>query len=379
MSDLSDFRITDEDVAKSGVIAAPDRLTGTAAQNKAVFDRLIRDAVKEKYNAMLAAIGGLFTEGKNQLVWEPYDAKKAYVPWNKVVYNGSSYLCTKACTGVLPTDAAHWRLIAARGADGTGAGDMRVDIYDPRKIEADVFAYVDKRTDHMLTSNVTYYVDASAGNDVNDGRSAKAPLKTIMAAVNRIPKMLSGYTATINVASGSYMESLELIGFTSGVIRIKGPEATLASVFMRNSPINAVITCKSVVYNAIPGAPNYLIRGQDGGFLDVLGSNLLLDGGNHASIGVVSYNGTGIAISSTDSSAITVTNCATGISSSVGGHTHIASPINIQNCSSVGVAGHNGGFTTMASVPSFINTPTQYYVKTGGRVYVGAQTFVSNY
>ena len=140
MSELSNYQLTDEDVAQNGVIAAPDRLTGTAAQNKAVFDRLIRDAVKEKYNAMLAAV-------EAHLVWEPYDAERAYVPGNKVVYNGSSYLCTAACTGVLPTNEAYWRLVAARGVDGTGAGDMRADIYDPRHVEADVFTYVDERTD----------------------------------------------------------------------------------------------------------------------------------------------------------------------------------------------------------------------------------------
>ena len=144
MSELSNYRITEEDVAQSGVIAAPDRLTGTAAQNKAVFDRLIRDAVKEKYNAMLAVV----EEKLNAIsLWEPYDAEREYVPGNKVVYNGSSYLCTAECTGVLPTDEAYWRLVAARGVDGTGAGDMRAAIYDPRHVEADVFAYVDERTD----------------------------------------------------------------------------------------------------------------------------------------------------------------------------------------------------------------------------------------
>ena len=139
MNELSSYRITDEDVAQNGVIAAPDRLTGTAAQNKAVFDRLIRDAVKEKYNAMLTAV-------EAHLVWEPYDEEKTYAPGNKVVYNGSSYLCTEECTGVPPTVAASWLLVAARGTDGTGAGDMRAEFYDPQGIETDVFAYVDGRT-----------------------------------------------------------------------------------------------------------------------------------------------------------------------------------------------------------------------------------------
>lgn len=56
MSVLSNFMITDGDVAQKGVISAPDRLRGTTAENKAVFDRLVREAVKEKYNAMLAEL-----------------------------------------------------------------------------------------------------------------------------------------------------------------------------------------------------------------------------------------------------------------------------------------------------------------------------------
>lgn len=123
MSELSDYRITDEDVAQNGVIAAPDRLTGSAAQNKAVFDRLIRDAVKEKFNGLLAAV-------EASSVWEPYDAERTYVPGNKVVYKGSSYLCTKECTGEVPTNTENFRSIAERGADGTGAGDMRASDYD---------------------------------------------------------------------------------------------------------------------------------------------------------------------------------------------------------------------------------------------------------
>ncbi|MBE6070213.1 MAG: hypothetical protein E7211_21355 [Clostridium lundense] len=56
MSDFSDFKITDNDIAQKGVVAAPDKLTGTAAQNKAIFDRLVSEVVKAKYNDMLTAL-----------------------------------------------------------------------------------------------------------------------------------------------------------------------------------------------------------------------------------------------------------------------------------------------------------------------------------
>lgn len=54
-------------------------------------------------------------------VWEDYDSTKSYAAGNKVAYGGSSYLCIKPCTGIAPPNAEYWRLIASRGADGTGS------------------------------------------------------------------------------------------------------------------------------------------------------------------------------------------------------------------------------------------------------------------
>ena len=51
-------------------------------------------------------------------VFEDYAADKAYVPGNKVAWQGSSYVCTTACTGIAPPDAAHWLLMAKKGTDG---------------------------------------------------------------------------------------------------------------------------------------------------------------------------------------------------------------------------------------------------------------------
>ena len=50
---LIDNKITDTDISTHGVVSAPDKLTGTAAQNKAVFDNLIKQAVKMHLNALI--------------------------------------------------------------------------------------------------------------------------------------------------------------------------------------------------------------------------------------------------------------------------------------------------------------------------------------
>lgn len=77
-------------------------------------------------------------------VWEEYDPARDYVPGNKVAFNGSSYLNVVPCRGVLPTDEVHWLLIARRGVDGEGAGDMLANVYDPTGKAEDVFGYADQ-------------------------------------------------------------------------------------------------------------------------------------------------------------------------------------------------------------------------------------------
>ena len=50
---LKDRKITEAGIAAHGVVSAPDRLTGTAAENKKVFDKLIRNVVAECMNGMV--------------------------------------------------------------------------------------------------------------------------------------------------------------------------------------------------------------------------------------------------------------------------------------------------------------------------------------
>ena len=167
-------KITDAEMDAAGVCAAPDVLSGTPAENKKVFDRMVRQLVAPAYNAAVDAIAeiedteagveaeeaareqaeatrkeaetargtaeGARVTAENQRaanetrrqeneaarqtaeqarnVFEDYAADKAYVPGNKVAWQGSSYVCTAACTGIAPPDAAHWLLMAKKGTDG---------------------------------------------------------------------------------------------------------------------------------------------------------------------------------------------------------------------------------------------------------------------
>lgn len=174
-------KITDAEMDAAGVCAAPDVLSGTPAENKKVFDRMVRQLVAPAYNAAVDAIAEIedteagieaeeaareqaeATRKENESqrqtneqarqtaetgretaegaraanetqrqeneaarqtaeqarnAFEDYDSSKAYVPGNKVAWQGSSYVCTAACTGIAPPDATHWLLMAKKGTDG---------------------------------------------------------------------------------------------------------------------------------------------------------------------------------------------------------------------------------------------------------------------
>jgi len=61
---ILDQKITAENVAGYGLAAAPDVLTGTAAENKALFDRLVREIVRERFNAVVDALAGTAGAGE---------------------------------------------------------------------------------------------------------------------------------------------------------------------------------------------------------------------------------------------------------------------------------------------------------------------------
>ena len=50
---LNDLKQTNAEINRYGVISAPDKMTGSAAENKAVFDRLFRQVGAEKFNQLI--------------------------------------------------------------------------------------------------------------------------------------------------------------------------------------------------------------------------------------------------------------------------------------------------------------------------------------
>ena len=272
---IRDLKITPEQIARKGVIASPDTLTGTPDENKSVFDRLATEIIVPSVNGAIEMLGrveddtvqwetdeqarklaeqervsaeqgraaaeqtrvqaeqeranadGLRTTAeekrvaaerarsiaeqervhaensrvaaeqereaaeqgrkaaeearaqteRDRMLWETYSAIKNYVPGNKVEHGGSSYVNIAPCTGIAPPNSAHWQLVAARGKDGDGAGDMTKAVYDPTGKEQDIFAYsvpqtrkINKKT---LSADVTL-----TGEDIKVAGSDETTIHT---------------------------------------------------------------------------------------------------------------------------------------------------------------------------------------------------------
>ena len=96
----------------------------------------------------------------------------------------------------------------------------------------------------QLAADKTWYVNAATGNDGNDGETSGTAFATIGKAVATvIATDLGGYHATIDVAAGTYTESLNLLPLIAGTCTITGDTVTPSNVSWGNVGSSDIITC----------------------------------------------------------------------------------------------------------------------------------------
>ena len=135
-------------------------------------------------------------------VAKPFNHLGAYSSITTYYYNdvvtdsGSSWVCKTETTGNAPpslptTENTYWRVVAEKGETGPQGPPSGREI---------------------LTSNRTYYVNATTGADSNDGLTAGTAFLTVQAAVDACYKIdANGYTVTIQLADGTYNTGPSLI------------------------------------------------------------------------------------------------------------------------------------------------------------------------
>ena len=112
-------------------------------------------------------------------VWEDYDSAKNYQPGNKVYWQGSSYVCLKACSGISPENGAYWQLVVRSGFTSDSAFGFDVvngrllcyysgDNPPPFRLGSDGHLYVDLDKSYDL-GKVTGGSGSGGGVDIDLG------------------------------------------------------------------------------------------------------------------------------------------------------------------------------------------------------------------
>lgn len=211
---------------------------------------------------------------------------------------------------------------------------------------------------HIMTDDVLLYVSPS-GNDATGDGSASAPFETIGKALSMIPHNMSGRSALISIAAGTYPEWVELYGY-SGQITFAGTSGA------------TVIVSGFRVDESKVSINNITLRVNSGVF--VTGNSSL------TGTGVLHVNGYTLTVNynaSFDMPNVIVDN-ASGYAIEVNRNGRLfASTIS-------GTGNNNGIRCQTGGVAAFGNSDlsvrgTQYMTASGGRLYSGAQRAIPEY
>ena len=125
--------------------------------------------------------------GSVGIIWlGAYSGATAYLINDAVSFNGSSYICIAPTTGNDPTNATYWNLIAQKGADGMGSGDMLASVYDPTNIAANVYARANHTGTQLASTISDFQTEVNTNRFVRNAITTHLPQRVTM-TVNANP------------------------------------------------------------------------------------------------------------------------------------------------------------------------------------------------
>lgn len=137
---IQEQKITEAAIAANGVQSRPDKLTGTAAQNKKVFDALVTAVVREKFNALLDELTGTTAAAQLGITTIPgFSAGDVQTALEQIVQAMQDVTQGSVADGsiTLAKLAAEVTAIALGGAAAShthGAGDINSGVLDAARI-----------------------------------------------------------------------------------------------------------------------------------------------------------------------------------------------------------------------------------------------------
>lgn len=138
------------------------------------------------------------------------------------------------------------------GIDVSSGGKVtRGDTYQPRGNVIDVYyaaggIVVNQYGANVgcLPNDVNLYV-STMGSDITGKGTSENPFKTIQHAIDILPKDLNGRIADIQVANGTYLESIVISGYYNGYLNIASPKPNQLSTDVSLSGKISIIHCDS--------------------------------------------------------------------------------------------------------------------------------------
>ena len=137
---IQEQKITEAAIAANGVQSRPDKLTGTAAQNKKVFDALVTAVVREKFNALLDELTGTTAAAQLGITTIPgFSAGNVQTALEQIVQAMQDVTQGSVTDGsiTLLKLAAEVTAVALGGAAAShthGAGDIASGVLDAARI-----------------------------------------------------------------------------------------------------------------------------------------------------------------------------------------------------------------------------------------------------
>lgn len=207
-------------------------------------------------------------------------------------------------------------------------------------------------------SDSIIYVSTSGSDAAGDG-TEEAPFATIQHAIDAAPKNLMNREITINVASGTYSENVEVAGFYGGTLRFELGEVIIKSFVLYET--NVIINGTSLTLNA---------SGNVYGFRCHRGANAIFQCAltvNGSTNGIfVSYG------SRFSCRLVTINSCTHAVVCNFAAQLYIGTLSGSKNNNGVSVA---GGIASLESVVSSMAS-TLYITTAGGRIFIGSQASV---
>ena len=209
--------------------------------------------------------------------------------------------------------------------------------------------------------DTTIYVSTSGSDESGDG-SESYPFKTIQHAIDIISKDLANKEITINVASGTYSENVEVAGFYGGTLRFEIGEVNVKSFVVYETDV--IINGTSLTLNASGNV--YGVRCHRGANA-IFQCPLTVNG---------STNGIFVAYGSRFSCrTVNVNSCTNAVVCNFASNLYIGTLSGSKNNNGVSVA---AGIAMIESVIASMAS-TLYVTTTGGRIFTGSQASVPAY